>query len=106
MPVVLGGVGQARRMVTAITLMSVERGKINDVAQQLAELEGISEVYSVGGRYDLIAIIRVRHNDELADVVTDHIRKIEGIQKTETMLAFRAYSRHALDEMFSIGMEV
>lgn len=92
-------------MVTAITVLNVERGKINDVAEQLAELDGVSEVYSVGGRYDLIAVIRVKHNDDLADVVTEHIRKIDGIQKTETMLAFRAYSRHDLDDMFSIGME-
>lgn len=93
-------------MVTAITVLNVERDKINRVAEQLVELDGVSEVYSVGGRYDLVAIIRVRHNEDLADVVTDHIRKIEGIQKTETMLAFRAYSRHDLDSMFSIGMEV
>ncbi len=92
-------------MVTAITLLHVERGQINAVAEQLAEIDGVSEVYSVGGRYDLIAVIRVKHNDDLAAVVTEHIRKIEGIQKTETMLAFRAYSRHALDDMFSIGME-
>lgn len=92
-------------MVTAITFLNVERGKINEVAENLVELAGVSEVYSVGGRYDLIAIIRVKHNDDLADVVTEHIRKIEGIQKTETMLAFRAFSRHALEEMFSIGME-
>ena len=92
-------------MVTAITLLHVERGQINAVAEQLAEIDGVSEVYSVGGRYDLIAVIRVKHNDDLAVVVTEHIRKIEGIQKTETMLAFRAYSRHALDDMFSIGME-
>lgn len=92
-------------MVTAITLMSAERGKINEVAEQLVELQGVSEVYSVGGQYDLIAIIRVKHNDELADVVTEHIRKIDGIQKTETMLAFRAFSRHALEDMFSIGMD-
>ena len=92
-------------MVTAITFMNVERGKINDVAQQLVEIEGISEVYSVGGRYDLIAIIRVKHTDDLADVVTEHARKINGILQTETMLAFRTFSRHALEEMFSIGME-
>jgi DNA-binding Lrp family transcriptional regulator len=92
-------------MVTAITVLNVERGKINDVAERLAEVDGVSEVYSVGGRYDLIAIIRVKHTDDLADVVTEHIRKIEGIQRTETMLAFRAYSRHDLDDMFSIGME-
>lgn len=93
-------------MVTAITVLNVERGKINEVAEQLVEIDGVSEVYSVGGRYDLIAIIRVRHNEDLADVVTEHIRKIEGIQRTETMLAFRAYSRHDLEEMFSIGMKV
>ena len=92
-------------MVTAITLMNAERGKINEVAEQLVELDGVSEVYSVGGRYDLVAVIRVKHNDELADVVTEHIRKIDGIQKTETMLAFRAFSRHDLENMFSVGME-
>ncbi|MBD3308142.1 Lrp/AsnC family transcriptional regulator [candidate division KSB3 bacterium] len=93
-------------MVTAITVMNVERDKINFVAEKLVELDGVSEVYSVGGRYDLIAIIRVKRNEDLADIVTEHIRKLEGIQKTETMLAFRAYSRHDLEGMFSIGMEV
>ena len=93
-------------MVTAVTLLNVERDKINRVAEQLVEIQGISEVYSVGGRFDLVAIIRVKHNEDLADVVTEHIRRIEGIIKTETLLAFRAYSRHDLDSMFSIGMEV
>jgi len=93
-------------MVTAITLMNVERDKINHVAEQLVDIQGVSEVYSIGGRYDLVAIIRVKHNEDLADVVTEHIRKIEGIQKTETLLAFRAYSRHDLDGIFSIGMKV
>jgi DNA-binding Lrp family transcriptional regulator len=93
-------------MVTAVTLLNVERDKINRVAEQLVEIQGISEVYSVGGRFDLVAMIRVKHNEDLADVVTEHIRKIEGIIKTETLLAFRAYSRHDLDSMFSIGMEV
>jgi DNA-binding Lrp family transcriptional regulator len=92
-------------MVTAITLLNVERGKIDSVADQLVEIQGVSEVYSVSGQYDLIVIIRVKHTDDLADVVTEHIRKIEGIKQTETLLAFRAYSRHALEEMFSIGME-
>jgi DNA-binding Lrp family transcriptional regulator len=93
-------------MVTAITLLNVERGKIDEVAEQLVEIQGVSEVYSVSGRYDLIVMVRVKHTDDLAKVVTEHIRKIEGIQHTETMLAFRTYSRHALEEMFSIGMEV
>jgi DNA-binding Lrp family transcriptional regulator len=93
-------------MVTAVTLLNVKRDKINRVAEQLVEIQGISEVYSVGGRFDLVAMIRVKHNEDLADVVTEHIRRIEGIIKTETLLAFRAYSRHDLDSMFSIGMEV
>jgi DNA-binding Lrp family transcriptional regulator len=92
-------------MVTAITLMNIERGKIDSVADQLVEIQGVSEVYSVSGQYDLIAVIRVKQNEDLADVVTEHIRKIEGIQRTETMLAFRAYSRHDLEGMFAIGMD-
>lgn len=92
-------------MVTAITLLNVDRGKIDTVAEQLVEIPGVSEVYSVSGRYDLIVMIRVKHTDDLADVVTEHIRKIDGIEHTETLLAFRAFSQHALEEMFSIGME-
>ena len=60
-------------MVTAITVMNIERDKINEVAEQLVEIEGVSEVYSVGGRYDLIAIIRVKHNEDLADTVFKYI---------------------------------
>jgi DNA-binding Lrp family transcriptional regulator len=92
-------------MVTAITLMNIERGKIDSVADQLVEIQGVSEVYSVSGQFDLICMIRVKQNEDLADVVTEHIRKIEGIQRTETMLAFRAYSRHDLEGMFAIGMD-
>lgn len=90
-------------MVTAIVLLNVEREKVNPVAEALAGVGGISEVYSVAGRFDLVAIIRVRTNDELADVVTKHIRKVPGILSTETLIAFRAYSRHELERMFSLG---
>ena len=75
-------------MVTSIILMNVERALVNDVAEQLADRSEISEVYSVSGSYDLVAIVRVPRN---------------GITHTETMLAFRAYSRHDLEEMFAIG---
>jgi DNA-binding Lrp family transcriptional regulator len=92
-------------MVTAIVLSDVERDKINEVAEELAGIQGISEVYSVSGRYDLAAIIRVKTNEELADLVTKHMLKVDGIQNTETMVAFRVYSRHDLDGMFSIGFE-
>ena len=92
-------------MVTAIILMNVKRDQINEVAVNLAELSGISEVYSVGGRYDLVAVIRVRDNDELAQLVTETIRSYEAIVSTETLIAFRAYSRHDLEQMFSLGLE-
>jgi DNA-binding Lrp family transcriptional regulator len=90
-------------MVTAIVLMNVERQKVNDVAQALADLPGISEVYSVGGRYDLVAIIRVPSNEAMADMVTHDLVKVDGIVNTETLLAFKAHSRHDLERMFSIG---
>lgn len=91
-------------MVTSIILMNVERLKINEVAEQLAATQGISEVYSVSGNYDLIAVVRVSTNNDLATLVTEKLHSINAIQKTETMLAFKAYSRHDLESMFSIGM--
>ena len=90
-------------MVTSIILMNIQRGFVNDVAQQLADRPEISEVYSVSGSYDLVAIVRVACNDDLAALVTEHLTQIGGIIHTETMLAFRAYSRHDLEEMFAIG---
>ena len=90
-------------MVTSIILMNVERALVNDVAERLADRAEISEVYSVSGSYDLVAIVRVARNEDLATLVTEHLTRVEGIVHTETMLAFRAYSRHALEEMFAIG---
>ncbi|MCD6080114.1 MAG: AsnC family transcriptional regulator [Candidatus Omnitrophica bacterium 4484_49] len=92
-------------MVSAIVLLNVERDKVNTVAEKLADMTGISEVYSVAGRYDLVAIIRVRENEQLADIITNHMLKIEGIIKSETLIAFRVFSRHDLESLFSIGME-
>jgi DNA-binding Lrp family transcriptional regulator len=91
-------------MVTSIILINTERNKINAIAEQLQELEGISEVYSVSGNFDLVAIIRVKTNDDLADLVTQKMLAITGITKTETMLAFQAFSRHDLEAMFALGM--
>ncbi|GAB4514515.1 MAG: Lrp/AsnC ligand binding domain-containing protein [Anaerolineae bacterium] len=92
-------------MVTAIVLLNVERDKVNRVAQQLADMQGVSEVYSIAGRFDLAAILRVRDNEQLADLVTEQIRAVEGITRSETLIAFRVYSRHDLEKMFSIGLE-
>ena len=91
-------------MVTAIILIQTQRTRTNEVAEKLVEIAGISEVYSVSGNYDLVGIIRVADNDALARLVTDKLRPLDGIDKTETMLAFKAYSRHDLDAMFSVGM--
>ena len=91
-------------MVTSIILIHTERSLINTVAGTMAEMEGISEVYSVSGNYDLIAIARVTNNEALADLVTRKLLAIDGILHTETMLAFKAYSRHDLEAMFTVGM--
>lgn len=93
-------------MITAIVMLKVTRDRIPQVAEELADIRGISEVFSVSGRYDLVAIIRAESNDELADLVTGHLLKVEGITDSETLIAFKVYSRHDLDTMFSVGMEM
>ena len=89
-------------MVTSIILLTTDRLKVNEVAEKLTQVDGISEVYSVSGNYDLVAIARVAHNDALADMVTNAFVGIDGIESTDTMLAFKAYSKHDLDSMFSV----
>lgn len=91
-------------MVTSIILLSVDKKHINQVAEELAAIEGLSEVYSVSGSYDIAAIARVQNNDQLSELVTQHLAQIDHILKTETMLAFRAYSKHDLEGMFSVGV--
>ena len=92
-------------MVTAIVLLNVARARVAEVADKLASLEGISEVYSVAGRFDLVAMVRVKANEDLADIVTTRMQKIDGIESTETLIAFRAYSRVDLEGVFSIGLK-
>jgi DNA-binding Lrp family transcriptional regulator len=92
-------------MVNAVILLSVEKGKVNEVAERLVELSGISEVFSVAGHWDLIAIMRVKTNEDVADSVTNQILKIEAIERSETLIAFRAFSRYNMERMFSIGNE-
>jgi DNA-binding Lrp family transcriptional regulator len=92
-------------MVSAIILIECERSQVEPAAEQLAALEGISEVYSVAGRFDLVAIARASDMQELAHVVTRRLAQVSGIGRTETMVAMRAFSRHDLEAMFAIGME-
>ncbi|PZM96974.1 MAG: AsnC family transcriptional regulator [Actinobacteria bacterium] len=91
-------------MITAIVLINCATDSIPEVAQTLADLPGVSEVYSVAGHVDLIAIIRVREFEEIAEVIAGGISKVPGVLDTETHIAFRAYSRHDLDEVFAIGL--
>jgi len=89
-------------MVTFIILLNVKSNRITAIAEQLAEMPEISEGYSVTGNYDLVVIVRTRSNDDVAELVTNRLAVIEGIEKTDTMLAFKAYSQHDLESMFSI----
>ncbi|MGV8848706.1 MAG: Lrp/AsnC family transcriptional regulator [Propionibacteriaceae bacterium] len=91
-------------MITAIVFVEAEVDRIPEVATAIAEIEGVSEVYSVTGRIDLIALVRVRSHDEVADVVADRLNKVDGVKSTETHIAFRAYSRHDLEAAFSLGL--
>jgi len=92
-------------MVTAIVLAEVKRNAIDETAQVLLTLDGVAEVYSVAGEWDLVIMVRAKDNDVLANVVTKHMLKLDGIVKTTTLIGFRAYSNYDLDRMFSIGFE-
>jgi DNA-binding Lrp family transcriptional regulator len=92
-------------MVTAFVLIDAEPASVADLAAALSDLPDVAEVYSVAGMHDLVAIVRVRHHDDLADVVTRHLAQLPGIVRTHTLVAFRSYSRHDLDAMWSIGSE-
>jgi DNA-binding Lrp family transcriptional regulator len=92
-------------VITSIVMVTCSTDAIPEVAQQIAELPGVSEVYSVAGHVDLIAIVRVRQFEDVAEVIAGHISKVPGVLDTETHIAFRAYSRHDLDAAFAIGFE-
>lgn len=92
-------------MITAIVFVEAEVPRIPEVAAQIADLDGVSEVYSVTGGIDLIAMIRVRSIDEVAEVIAERLNKVPGVLNTETHIAFRAYSSHDLEAAFSLGAE-
>jgi DNA-binding Lrp family transcriptional regulator len=92
-------------VISAIVLIKAEVDRIPEVAGAIAELDNVSEVYSVTGDVDLIAIVRVRHHEELADVIADQLNKVGGILGTQTHIAFRTYSKHDLEAAFSLGLD-
>ena len=92
-------------MITAIVMVSAEVSQIPEVAQRIAELEGVSEVYSVAGDIDLVAMVRVRRHEDLHDVIAGRLNKVDGVLATQTLIAFQAYSKHDLEGTFSLGLE-
>ena len=91
-------------MVTAIVLVRAEIQRIPEVAEQIVQIPEVSEVYSVTGEFDLVAMVRVREHEELDDVIPGRLNKVPGVTHTETHIAFRTYSRHDLEAAFSLGL--
>jgi DNA-binding Lrp family transcriptional regulator len=91
--------------VHAVVLVQCEIDEIPEAAEAIAGIDGVSEVYSVAGEFDLVAIVRVAAHDDLARVIPGGIARVEGVARTETLIAFQVYSRHDLDRLFSIGFD-
>jgi DNA-binding Lrp family transcriptional regulator len=92
-------------VITAIVLVTCDVSRIPEVATEIAAIEGVSEVYSVTGDADLVAMVRVRAHERLADVIADALSKVPGVTGTTTHIAFRTYSRHDLEAAFSLGLD-
>lgn len=92
-------------MITAIVHIDTDPARIPEIAKAVAEIGGVSEVYSVTGETDLIAMVRVREHERLADVIADRISKVDGVLRTQTFIAFRAYSATDLEAAFAIGLD-
>ncbi len=88
-------------MITAIVLITAERGAVPRLGEELAAVPGVSEVYSVTGEFDLIAMVRAREHEELADIVTRRIAQVPGVARTQTHVAFKAFSKHDLESLFA-----
>jgi DNA-binding Lrp family transcriptional regulator len=92
-------------MITAIVNVNAAVDRIPEVAQAIADLDGVTEVYSVAGDVDLVAMVRVRRHEELAEVIAGRLNKVDGVLSTQTLIAFQAYSKHDLEATFSLGIE-
>ena len=91
--------------VHAVVLIQCDVDEIAGAAEAIADVDGVSEVYSVAGEFDLVAIVRVPGHDDLAKVIPGGIARIEGVERTESLIAFQVYSKHDLERMFSIGFD-
>jgi len=92
-------------MISAIVLINAEVDRIPEVAAAIAEIDGVTEVYSVTGDVDLIAMVRVHEHEQFADVIADRLNKVKGVLLTQTHIAFRTYSKHDLEAAFSLGLD-
>jgi DNA-binding Lrp family transcriptional regulator len=92
-------------VITAIVFIQADVSRISHVAEQIADIDGVSEVYSVTGELDLIAMVRVREVDDVAKVVADQLNKVDGVLSTQTQIAFQTFSQHDLESAFSIGLD-
>ena len=92
-------------VLTAVILVKSSREALTNLGPRLADVEGVAEVYTVTGEWDFVAIVRVREHDDLAQVVTQRLTKVDGIERTQTMVAFQQFSAHDLEAMFGLGLE-
>jgi DNA-binding Lrp family transcriptional regulator len=92
-------------MITAIVLIKTSVDRIPEIAETVASIPEVTEVYSVTGNYNLVAMVRVRAHEDLAEVIPGHLNKVPGVEQTETQIAFRTYSRHDLDAAFALGLD-
>lgn len=92
-------------MIHALVLIECQIDDIADAAPSIADLEGVSEVYSVTGEFDLVAIVRVPQHDDLARVIPGGVARVRGVTRTQTLIAFQVFSAHDLERLFSIGFE-
>jgi DNA-binding Lrp family transcriptional regulator len=90
-------------MTHAIVLIQAESSALGTLGSELADIDGVAEAYSVTGEWDFVVIIRLREQDQLAQVVTGRLSQLPGVRRTQTMVAFEAYSRHDLEALFSVG---
>ena len=92
-------------MIHAVVLIGAERSALSTLGGELADIAGVAEAYSVTGEFDFVAILRVKNHEEIADIVTSKLSQVPGITKTHTHVAFKVYSKHDLEAMFSVGLQ-